>query len=191
MPTHHLTIPALPVLVPLGVVLMVVSGTWLRRRGLLTAGRLGAAWFAGWYAVAVLGATMLPMRLSWGRGAVEGYRLILEPVVSMRPIDFLLNIVMTVPLAALLHIVFGVRDQRRVVWIGFLLSLSIELTQAILVLTLHGNRWADVNDLMSNTIGAYAGFLLFARLRRSERFGRAVERLSFTRSERGTPIAVR
>ncbi|BAL91049.1 hypothetical protein AMIS_58290 [Actinoplanes missouriensis 431] len=190
MQNHHLDIPALPVLLPLGVVLMVVTGLALGARRMLTIRRLLAGWAAGWYAVAILGATMLPMRLSWGGGELEANRLILEPVVSMRPTDFLLNIVMTVPLAAVLHVVFGVRDQRRVVLTGFLLSLAIELTQAALVLTLHGNRWADVNDLISNTSGAYLGFLLFHRLMRSARFRRAVERCSFARPAHAAPIAV-
>ncbi|MEU4420146.1 VanZ family protein [Actinoplanes sp. NPDC024001] len=193
MSTHQLTIPALPILVPLGVALMVLTGLVLARRGLLTVRRVAVGWFAGWYAAAVLGATMLPMRLAWGpaAGEFEPYRLILEPVLGMRPLDFVLNTVMTLPLAGLLYILFGVRDQRRVVLIGFLLSLAIELTQAILVLTLHGNRWADVNDLMSNTLGAYLGYLAFRRLMRFAHFRRAVESCSFARTARGTPAAVR
>jgi len=57
-------------LFPLGTVLMAVSWVVLRRRGLLTTGRFVAASAAGWYLVAVLGATMLPMWLAWGENAV-------------------------------------------------------------------------------------------------------------------------
>ncbi|MFC7528419.1 VanZ family protein [Actinoplanes sp. GCM10030250] len=193
MTTHHLTVPALPILLPLGVVLMVVSGLLLHRRGMLTARRLCVAWFAGWWAVAVLGATMLPMPLSWGPGAgdPEPYRIIFEPVLSARPADVVLNTVMTLPMAALMYIMFGIRERRRVVLAGFLLSLAIEVTQAFLVLALHGNRWADVNDLMSNTLGAVVGYLVFERLMRFEHFRRAVESCSFARSDRGEPVAVR
>lgn len=191
MPTHQLVVPALPVLLPLGAILMVVSWLVLRGRGRLTVPRLAACWAASWYAVAVLGATMLPMRLSWGGGQIEGHRLILEPVVGMRPLDFLLNIVMTVPLAAVLHVLFGVRDRRRVVLTGLLLSLAIELSQALLVITLHGNRWADVNDLMANTLGAYLGHVLLRRLMRSARFRRAVETCSCHRGVPTMPSAVR
>ena len=192
MPAHQIEIPALPVLLPLGAALMVLSWLLLRRSGRLTARRLGVAWSAGWYAVAVLGATMLPMPLAWGPGSgdPELHRIILVPLVTVRPLDCLLNIVMTLPLAALLHLVAGVRDRRRVVLTGFLLSLAIEFTQVVLVLALHGNRWADVNDLMSNTLGAYLGFLAFRRLLRLTGFRRAVESCSFARSDRGTPAAV-
>ena len=193
MPSHQLIVPALPVLVPLGLALMIVTAALLRRRDMMTPGRLAVTWLAVWYAVAVFGATMLPMRLAWGPGAgyFEPYRLTLEPVVGMRPLDFVLNLAMTVPLAAVLYVVFGVRERRRVVLTGFLLSLTIELIQAILAFTLHGNRWADVNDLMSNTLGAYFGWFAFRRLMRFEHFRQVVESCSFARTGRGTPSAVR
>jgi glycopeptide antibiotics resistance protein len=178
MPTERLDIPVLPVLLPLGLALMLLSWVVLRRRGLLTAWRLGAAWACGWYGMAVLGATFLPLHLYWGPGAgpPEMFRVILEPLVTMRVGDFILNIVMTLPLAAVLFVLAGVRDRRRVVLTGFLLSLTIELTQLILLLTVHGNRWADVNDLISNTFGAYLGCLLFDHLMRSAAVRRAMTR---------------
>jgi glycopeptide antibiotics resistance protein len=180
MSSHHLSVPALPILLPLGAVLMVVSGLLLHRRGLLGARRLTTSWIAGWYLVAVLGATMLPLPLSWGPGSgpPELHRIILVPLITMRVDDFLLNIVMTLPLAALLFLVLGVRDRRRVVLTGFLGSLAIELTQAVLLLAWHGNRWADVNDLTSNTLGAWLGFLLFWRAMRAAGVRRAVRRWS-------------
>jgi glycopeptide antibiotics resistance protein len=189
MPSH-LDIPALPVLLPLGVTLMAISWAFLRSRDAVTVPRLGAAWFGGWWAVAVLGATMLPMHLTWGPGSggPELFRFLLVPFLDMRPMDFVLNTVMTLPLAAILHTVFGVTGMRRVVLTGLGLSLSIELTQALLLVTLHGNRWADVNDLMSNTLGAYLGYLLFRGLMRSAHFRRAVESCSFGRTARGARV---
>lgn len=193
MPSHQIDIPALPVLLPLGVLLMIVFGVLLYRRGLLSARRLLVGWCAGWYAVAVLGATMLPMHLAWGEGTggPDLYRLILIPVLEMRPLDFALNTLMTMPLATVLYLVFGVRREGRVVWTGFLLSLTIESTQLILLVTLDGNRWADVNDLLSNTLGAWLGCLLLRRLMRSGHFRRVVESCSFGRNGHGTPAVVR
>src|SRR4029453_7800224 len=129
MPFHQLDVPALPILLPLGIVLMAVSGVLLHRRGLLSARRLATAWLAGWYAVAVIGATLLPLHLAWGPGAgpAELYRIILVPLITTRGDDFLLNIVMTLPLAAVLFLVFGVREKRRVVLVGFLVSLAVEI----------------------------------------------------------------
>ncbi|MEU4619404.1 VanZ family protein [Actinoplanes sp. NPDC023801] len=192
MPTHQLDIPALPVLLPLGLALMIVTGLFLRRRGLLTPGRLALGWFAGWYAVAVLGATLLPMHLAWG-GAYDPdhYRFIFIPLLEMRPLDFVLNTVMTLPLAGLLFLLFGIREEGRLVRIGFLVSLAIETTQLVMLFTLDGNRWADVNDLMSNTLGTWLGYLAFRRLMRSAHFRRAVGSCSFARTARGVPAEVR
>lgn len=185
MPTDQIDVPPLPVMVPLGILLMIVSWAVLRRRGPLTAWSLGAAWAGCWWVVAVLGATMLPLHLGWGEYTGEpGYdRILPVPLITMRPSDFVLNIVMTLPLAALLQVIFGVRDRSRVVLIGFLLSLTIETTQLVLALTLQGTRWADINDLISNTSGAYLGFLAFRRLLRDERFRRLADRCTFRRAE--------
>jgi glycopeptide antibiotics resistance protein len=176
MSAEQFVVPALPVLLPLGGVLMILSWWWLRRRDRLTTRRLLAAWALSWYAVAVLGATMLPMHLAWGpdSGPIDSYRILLVPTLSMRSRDFVLNAMMTLPLAALLHLNFGIVNRLRVVRIGFFLSLSIEVTQLVLILTVHGTRWADVNDLLSNTIGTIFGYVAWQRLMRSGRFRRAV-----------------
>jgi glycopeptide antibiotics resistance protein len=162
MPFHQLTVPALPIVLPLGLLLMVVSALLLRRSGRLTGARLATAWLAGWYLVAVIGATLLPMPLAWGAGAgpAELYRIDPTPFTDLRVDDFILNILMTVPVAAVLYLVFGVRGRGRVVLVAAALSAAIEVIQGILVLTLHGNRWADVNDVVANTSGAWLGHLL-------------------------------
>ena len=168
-------------LLPLGLGLMALSWALLRRRGLLTARRLGLAWFAGWYAVAVLGATLLPLHVAWGAGPPELYRIIVVPLITMRPGDFVLNIVMTVPLAALLHLVAGVRDRRRAVLTGLALSVVIESIQLVLCLFLDGNRWADTNDLIANTLGAWLGWLAFQRLLRVPAVRRTAESCAIAR----------
>ncbi|MFI7545291.1 VanZ family protein [Actinoplanes sp. NPDC049599] len=185
MPSHQLDVPALPILLPLGGVLMVVSWLLLRRRGMVSARRLATVWLAGWYAVAVIGATLLPLHLAWGPGAgpAELYRIILVPLTTMRVDDFLLNIVMTLPLAAVLYLVAGVRERRRVVLVGLLGSLAIEITQAVINLAWHGNRWADVNDLISNSLGALLGFLLLRRVLRSASGRRLLRPWSLARPE--------
>ncbi|WP_239143313.1 VanZ family protein [Actinoplanes philippinensis] len=149
----------------------------LHRRGELTVPRVAVFWLAGWYAVAVVGATMLPMSLAWGPDAAppDVSRILWVPIVDMRKRDFVLNTLMTVPLATVLYLVFGVREWGRVVRTGLLLSVTIELTQLTLLLTLNGMRWADVHDVMSNTFGAAFGYVLLWRLMRYERFRRLVE----------------
>jgi glycopeptide antibiotics resistance protein len=86
-----------------------------------------------------------------------------------------LNVMMTVPLAAILHVLFGVRDRLRVLRVGLALSAAIEVTQFVLILGLHGNRWAEANDLVANLLGAYLGYLAFHRMLRIPAVRRAVE----------------
>jgi glycopeptide antibiotics resistance protein len=181
VPFHQVEVPALPILIPLGFALMAVATGLLAWRGLASWRRLLTAYAAGWYAVAVLGATFLPLRLAWGDdpyGRLATFRILLLPIIDMRPLDFVLNTTMTLPLAALLFLVAGVRRKSRVVLIGFLISLTIETTQGVLDLTLHANRWADVNDLMSNTLGAWLGYLWFWRAMSEDWFRRLASRFT-------------
>ncbi|GAB2614870.1 hypothetical protein Aab01nite_27020 [Paractinoplanes abujensis] len=187
MPSGQLQVPALPILIPLGTVLMVTAVVVLRRRRALAPGRLVAVWAAGWWAVAVLGATLLPLDIAWGpeAGPPELFRFLLVPFLDMRVDDFILNIIMLLPLAAALRVVAGVRDRGRVVLTGFLISLSIETVQALLLVFLHGNRWADVNDLMANTLGAWLGWLIIqgpAAARRLDRWALTRQPAPLTRS---------
>ena len=174
MRNDQYVIPGPPVLLPLGVLIMVISFVVLRRRGELTPRRLLVTWLAGWYAVAVLGATLLPLHLSFG-GELQPFRINPFPLTHIRPRDSVLNVVMTLPFAAFLHMVFGIRDKARVIRLGFLMSLAIELTQCVLILTVHDNRWAEANDLIANTLGVYLGYLAFNRLLRVPPLRRAVE----------------
>jgi glycopeptide antibiotics resistance protein len=185
MRLHQLDVPALPILLPLGGALMLLSLILLRRRGRFTARHLATAWFASWYAVAVIGATLLPLRLTWGPGAggIEWFRIIIIPLSTMRPDDFLLNIIMTLPLAVVLLLVFGVRDRPTVVRVGFTISLAIELTQLVILLAWHGQRWADTNDLISNTLGALLGYLALRRAMRLAPVRQVLGTFSLVRTE--------
>jgi len=163
-------VPGPPILLPLGVLLMVVAWVAVRPR---TPMRLAAIWLAAWYAVAVVGATLLPLHLSWG-GAPEYFRINPIPFLHVRPSDSVLNVVMTLPFAAALHVVFGIRDKMRVLRLGLLLSASIEITQALLILTVHDNRWAEANDIMANVLGVFLGYLAVQRLLRLDAVRRLV-----------------
>jgi glycopeptide antibiotics resistance protein len=191
VPFHQVEVPALPILIPLGLGLMTLSVVLLVWRGLVTGPRLLTAFAAGWYAVAVLGATFLPLRLAWGEGAygrVATFRILLLPILDARPLDAVLNTIMMLPLAALLYLVAGVRRKSRVVLIGFLISLTIETTQGVLDLTLHANRWADVNDLLSNTLGAWLGYLWFWRAMSENWFRRVAARFTIRPAEPASDV---
>ena len=77
-------------------------------------------------------------------------------------IGFFLNIVMFMPFGFLLPLIWmECRDLKRTVAAGLSFSLFIELTQLL------NFRATDVDDLMANTCGAWAGYLIwrgFAKL---------------------------
>ena len=72
----------------------------------------------------------------------------------------ILNMLLFVPLGFFLPLLCrDCKGFRKVVIIGFLCSLGIELAQ------LFTYRITDINDLMNNTLGAALGYLLFTRIR--------------------------
>ena len=81
----------------------------------------------------------------------------LIPFVDMigDPRSTLLNVALFVPLGVLLPLIWAqFRNAKNTVLFGFGMSLAIELLQ---MLTL---RATDINDLITNTLGTFLGFLL-------------------------------
>lgn len=70
------------------------------------------------------------------------------------------NILLFIPLGYLFPSLFGIkrRGLSRIVWLGLSLSLSIELIQWITRL----GRF-DIDDLINNTLGAVAGYILYSK----------------------------
>lgn len=77
------------------------------------------------------------------------------------------NILMFIPFGMLAPFTF--KKLRSFIWlvvVGFLFSLSIELTQGLFTLT----RRATVDDLVLNTVGAILGYFIFITLSSKRRF---------------------
>lgn len=53
---------------------------------------------------------------------------------------------------------------KTVLWSGFLISLLIETTQLLLDVTINAGRVFEVDDLITNTLGAYLAYLTYDRL---------------------------
>jgi glycopeptide antibiotics resistance protein len=69
----------------------------------------------------------------------------------------ILNVVMTIPLGILLPTIWPeFRSLSKVASTGFCLSLAIELSQLL------NTRGTTVDDLLTNTVGAIIGYLIFA-----------------------------
>lgn len=66
--------------------------------------------------------------------------------------EIILNYILFVPLGFLLYLCFGERKGIRVVFIGFLLSASIEIIQLVFRIGLF-----EFDDMIGNTIGCWIG----------------------------------
>lgn len=75
-------------------------------------------------------------------------------------INFLGNIIMFLPIGFFVPLLWRGMPLCKTVWIGFLCSLCIELCQLFLP------RGTDIDDLFLNTLGAVAGYGLYALCKR-------------------------
>lgn len=81
--------------------------------------------------------------------------------LSTNPLEYVLNILLFVPLGFFLPLLWKKFENRRLTFVyGFLLSLSIEMIQ------LFNNRITDIDDLLTNTSGTIAGYFLFLLAKR-------------------------
>lgn len=83
------------------------------------------------------------------------------PFVDMLrgPVDTVLNIILFVPMGLFLPILYEKYDKLgKIALLGFLLSLSVEIVQ------LFGFGATDINDLITNTVGACLGYGLYKQL---------------------------
>jgi glycopeptide antibiotics resistance protein len=75
--------------------------------------------------------------------------------------SFMLNIIMFMPFGALVALVWPRADSYwRILGYGLAASIGIETVQLILNLTVHTRRTVDINDIISNVLGALAGLAL-------------------------------
>ena len=87
--------------------------------------------------------------------------LVLVPFRDMisGPIDTILNIILFVPLGFFLPLLYKKYGHiGSVALVSFLLSLSIEIVQ------MFGRGATDINDLITNTVGACLGFFIYQLL---------------------------
>lgn len=96
-------------------------------------------------------------------------------------LSFILNVCLFMPLGFLAPVISKTYCRaRNTVLLGFVLSLAIEISQ---LFTLY--RATDINDLLTNTLGAYLGYLVFRATVRS----RSAYRKDLAKYLPGTAIA--
>ncbi len=106
-----------------------------------------------------------------GIGKLKSFepRIVFIPFLDMigGPVDTILNVVLFLPLGFFLPLLWKKQCRiNRVALTGFLFSLSIEIVQMFCRGT------TDINDLITNTVGACLGYLIYKLL--SKRIPKAV-----------------
>lgn len=91
------------------------------------------------------------------------YNLNLEPFTDISKgsiLMIILNILLFVPYGTLLTIVFKKRkwNWKKIMVIGFITTFSIEALQ------LFGGRFAEIDDIIANTLGTVLGFILYSKV---------------------------
>jgi glycopeptide antibiotics resistance protein len=168
----HLVVPALATVVPVTVVVVVLVGLRSRRSGAdlgTTLWRTSLVAYLG----ALVAVTFFPFVIDLDPPAEPPWRpmMNLDPLSSLHLRSFWLNILMTVPLGAFLtgRSLTGRGPAERgrlrgIVQVGALAlvaSVSVELLQLALHLSVGGSRATDIDDVIANTAGAVLGALLW------------------------------
>jgi len=105
------------------------------------------------------------------------------PVLTIDIPTFVLNVIMLVPFGVYLPLLISKVDSaKKAAKYGFFLSLSIEVIQLTIEITLGSGRIADINDIIANTIGAVVGFLIIKKLLKIKSFKFLLSKLSLAKS---------
>lgn len=123
---------------------------------------IAAVWIFCYYLIGVLTMT--------GMGKLRPFapRFVFIPFADMirGPVDTILNVVLFLPFGFFIPLLYRKYHRiGRVAFTGFLLSLTIEFIQ------MFGRGATDVNDLITNTVGACLGYLIYKFLSKADRKG--------------------
>ncbi len=110
------------------------------------------------YMIAILNITGIIGMKFYFSGVMNGmYNMNLIPFKDASLMMVFLNFLLFVPYGILLPCVFETLrfSGKKVLFIGFVTSFSIELLQVF------GGRYAEVDDLLVNSLGAFVGFVIY------------------------------
>jgi glycopeptide antibiotics resistance protein len=163
------TIQSWYIVVPVFIIGLIWLLTWAKRQP----GRVNLAQYLvlssfGIYLLCVIHLVFFPIEVNIGQysNQTPWYKTInFIPILTIDIMTFLLNVLMLIPFG--MYIPFLHKSKisvKRVIKLGFMLSLSFELVQLLIRVTLGSGRSTDINDLLANTSGAVIGFLIVKRL---------------------------
>ncbi|MDH6651096.1 VanZ family protein [Priestia megaterium] len=153
------------VLVPVSILglIWLFSGAKRQKR------KINLAQFAvlisfGIYLLCVIHLVFFPIDVNIGRYANQTpwYMTInFIPILTIDLTTFLLNVLMLIPFGMYVPFLNQTTTSfKRIAKLGFMLSLSFELLQLLIRVSLGSGRSSDINDLLANTAGAIIGFLI-------------------------------
>lgn len=151
--THHMLSGYVPVMAALLLYYAVLYAIGKKQ----TVGHVIASFLFCLYLIGILAVTGICLKGSFSP------RMVYIPFVDMirGPKDTALNVILFVPMGIFLPVLYGKYDRiGKIALIGFLFSLSIEIVQ------MFGYGATDINDLITNTIGAGLGFCIYTVLHR-------------------------
>jgi glycopeptide antibiotics resistance protein len=170
-------VPALPVVIPLAIVLFGALLLRLGRHRAFSIPRASVAAALSIYAAGIVANTVFPIFLDAPRSDEPW-----QPAIALIPIhdyqvqDALMNIAVFVPLGILVALLLARPSWQRVVTISAIVSLAIELAQLAAQRQFAGGHVADINDFIFNIVGGAVGYGLLALLVRITRRTGAVDR---------------
>lgn len=146
--THHLLSGYVPVMAALVLYFVVLYAIGKKQ----TVGHVIASFVFCLYLVGILTMTGICLKGSFSP------RIVYIPFVDMirGPKDTFLNVLMFIPMGFFLPVLYEKYDSiGKIALTGFFISLSIEIVQ------MFGYGATDINDLITNTVGACLGFCIY------------------------------
>ncbi|SCX56777.1 VanZ like family protein [Klenkia marina] len=151
-------VPVLPVVVPLGAVVLALLLWSLHRSGRWSVPRAAVAVALSVYAAGIVANTVFPVFLDKPGADVPWTEyLVLDPTTEYEVSDAVMNVLVFVPLGVLVALVLARPSWLRVVAVVTAASLAIEVTQYLTAHLLGGGHIADVHDLLFNVAGGALG----------------------------------
>ena len=188
---QYIEVPALPVVIPLGLALFGLLLWRLSATRRFTIPRAAVAVALSVYAAGVVANTVFPIFVATAGGGepVTPY-IALIPFSDYEANDALMNIGVFVPLGMLIPLMLKRPTWGRVLTIVVAASLAIEVTQYAAQGLFGGGHITDINDFIFNVIGGALGYGILLLLARSSRLGRVIDQFRWRASEPvvGVPV---
>lgn len=120
------------------------------------------------YLLSVIHLVLFPIDVNIGLYANQAHwysSINFIPIITIDLKTFILNIVMLIPFGMYLPLINSKFDSaKKAARLAFIISLSIEMLQSIIGVTLGNGRTSDINDIIANTLGAVLGYILINKM---------------------------